>query len=254
MAFFCCFFLIFARNFAILTIMKILKYIFIICFLTCLTSVRAQEHTRFVDQALDLLPDDLVDALVDKGLQQEDRYELSGRIAGLDVWLYVNVSKDSTKINHILLTTQLQQGNTLRDDYVALRRWMQKYYGAPTWESTVRSHPFARWYVGFDHDIVMIATASSGIEIWFYENHQRRNIDYYAILKYCERNPASNLPMMTAQESVTWKSTGDTSSFSKKKVVKRRVHSATKHKTVKRKGTIKRRSKSAKSKKRGKRR
>lgn len=223
-------------------------------FLVCLTAVQAQEHTCFIDQPLDLPPDELVDALQDKGLQQEDRYELSGRIAGLDVWLYVNVSKDSTKINHILLTTQLQQGNTLRDDYVALRKWMQKHYGAPTWESTVRSHPFARWYVGFDHDIVMIATASSGIEIWFYENHQRRNIDYYAILKYCERNPASNLPMMTAQESVTWKSTGDTSSFSKKKVVKRRVHSATKHKTVKRKGTIKRRSKSAKSKKRGKRR
>ena len=222
-------------------------------FLICLTAVQAQEHTRFVDQPLDLPPDELVDALQDKGLQQEDRYELSGRIAGLDVWLYVNVSKDSTKINHVLLTTQLQQGNTLRDDYVALRKWMQKHYGAPTWESTVRSHPFARWYVGFDRDIVMIATASSGIEIWFYENHQRRNIDYYAILKYCERNPAPNLPLMTAQESVTWKSTGDTSSFSKKKVVKRRVHKVTKRKTVKRKSTTKRRSKTAKSKKRSKR-
>ena len=71
-------------------------------FLICLTAVQAQEHTRFVDQPLDLLPDELVDALQDKGLQQEDRYELSGRIAGLDVWLYVNVSKDSTKINHVL--------------------------------------------------------------------------------------------------------------------------------------------------------
>lgn len=252
MAFFCCFFLIFARNFAILTIMMIRKYIFIISFLTCLTSVRAQEHTRFVDQPLDLLPDDLVDALVDKGLQQEDRYELSGRIAGMDVWLYVNVSKDSTKINHLLLTTQLQQGNTLRDDYVALRKWMQKHYGAPTWESTVRSHPFARWYVGFDRDIVMISTASAGVEIWFYENHLRRNIDYYAILKYCERNPVPNLPLMTARESVTWKSTGDTSSF-KKKVVKRKFRVATKRKTTKRKATQKRRSKTVTAKKRRKR-
>ena len=209
-------------------------------------------HTRFVDQPLDLTPDELIDALVDKGLQQEDRYELSGRIAGLDIWLYVNVSKDSTKINHLLLTTQVQQGNTLRDDYVALRKWMQKHYGAPTWESTVRSHPFARWYVGFDRDIVMIATASAGIEIWFYENHQRRNIDYYAILKYCERNPAPNLPMMTAQESVTWKSTGDTSSFNKK-VVKRKVRKATKRKATKRKISQKRRSKTTKSKKRRKR-
>lgn len=232
--------------------MKIRKYIVFLTFLTCLTPIQGQMHTRFVDQPLDLTPDELIDALVDKGLQQEDRYELSGRIAGLDIWLYVNVSKDSTKINHLLLTTQVQQGNTLRDDYVALRKWMQKHYGAPTWESTVRSHPFARWYVGFDRDIVMIATASAGIEIWFYENHQRRNIDYYAILKYCERNPAPNLPMMTAQESVTWKSTGDTSSFNKK-VVKRKVRKATKRKATKRKTSQKRRSKTTKSKKRRKR-
>ncbi len=232
--------------------MKIRKYIVFLTFLTCLTPIQGQVHTRFVDQPLDLTPDELIDALVDKGLQQEDRYELSGRIAGLDIWLYVNVSKDSTKINHLLLTTQVQQGNTLRDDYVALRKWMQKHYGAPTWESTVRSHPFARWYVGFDRDIVMIATASAGIEIWFYENHQRRNIDYYAILKYCERNPAPNLPMMTAQESVTWKSTGDTSSFNKK-VVKRKVRKATKRKATKRKTSQKRRSKTTKSKKRRKR-
>ena len=233
--------------------MEIRKYVIAISFLVCLSAAQAQEHTRFVDQPLDLPPDELVDALQDKGLQQEDRYELSGRIAGLDVWIYVNVSKDSTKINHVLLTTQLQQGNSLRDDYIALRKWMQKHYGAPTWESTVRSHPFARWYVGFDRDIVMITTASSGIEIWFYENHQRRNIDYYAILKYCERNPAPNLPLMTAQESVTWKSTGDTSSFSKKNVVKCRVRKATKHKAVKRKSSPKRRSMTAKSKKRRKR-
>ena len=234
------------------------KYIVFISLMTCLTSVQAQEHTRFLDQPLDLTPDELMEALEDKGLQQEDRYELSGRVAGLDAWFYVNVSKDSAKINHLLLTTQMQQGNTLRDDYVALRKWMQKHYGAPTWESTVRSHPFARWYVGYDRDIVMIATASSGIEIWFYENHLRRNIDYYAILKYCERNPAPNLPMMTARESVTWKSTGDTSSFSKKKVVKRRAskaskRKATKRKATKRKASHKRRSKTAQSKKRRKR-
>ena len=233
--------------------MKTQKYIFIITFLTCLTSIRAQEHTRFLEFPLELPPDELVDALAKKGLQQEDRYELSGRIAGLDAWFYVNVSKDSTKINHLLLTTQIQQGNTLRDDYVALRKWMQKHYGAPTWESTVRSHPFARWYVGYDRDIVMIATASAGVEIWFYENHQRRNIDYYAILKYCERNPAPNLPMMTARESVTWKSTGDTSSFSKKKVVKPRAVKAKKRKVAKRKVNQKRRSKTVQSKKRRKR-
>lgn len=225
--------------------MKLQKYIAILAIFTSLTAVRAQEHTRFLDLPLDLTPEEIVEALEDKGLQQEDRYELSGRIAGLDVWMYVNVGKDSTKINHLLLTSQQQQGNTQRDDYVALRKWMQKYYGAPTWESTVRSHSFARWYVGFDRDIVMIATASAGVEIWFYENHQRRNIDYYAILKYCERNPAPGLPVMFARDNVTWKSTGDTSTV-KKKAAKRNVRKATKKKA---KATKKRRSKTAKSKK-----
>ncbi|MBR0259090.1 MAG: hypothetical protein IJQ49_02330 [Prevotella sp.] len=225
--------------------MKLQKYIAILAIFTSLTAVRAQEHTRFLDLPLDLTPEEIVEALEDKGLQQEDRYELSGRIAGLDVWMYVNVGKDSTKINHLLLTSQQQQGNTQRDDYVALRKWMQKHYGAPTWESTVRSHSFARWYIGFDRDIVMIATASAGVEIWFYENHQRRNIDYYAILKYCERNPAPGLPVMFARDNVTWKSTGDTSTV-KKKAAKRNVRKATKKKA---KATKKRRSKTAKSKK-----
>ena len=207
--------------------MKLQKYITILFFLTSQSAVRAQEHTRFLDLSLDLTPEEIVETLGDNDLQQEDRYELSGRIAGLDVWLYVNVSKDSTKINHLLLT---QQGNTLRDDYVALRKWMQKHYGAPTWEATVRSHSFARWYVGFDRDIVMIATASAGVEIWFYENHRYRNIDYYAILKYCERNPAPGLPVMYARDNVTWKSTGDTSTV-KRKVAKRNIRKATKRKT-----------------------
>ena len=224
--------------------MNLQKYITIFVFFTSLTSVCAQEHTRFIDLPLDLAPEEIIETLEDKGLQREDLYELSGRIAGLDVWLYVNVSKDSTKVNQLLLTTQTQQGKTLRDDYVALRKWMQKHYGTPTWESTVRSHSFARWYVGYDRDIVMIATASAGVEIWFYENHQRRNIDYYAILKYCERNPAPDMPVMYARDNVTWKSTGDTSTVKKK--VAKRVRKVSKKKA---KATKQRRSKTVKSKK-----
>ena len=226
-------------------LMKLQKYITILVFFTSLTIVRAQEHTRFLDLPLDLAPEEIMETLEDKGLQRENLFELSGRIAGLDVWLYVNVNKDSTKVNQLLLTTQMQQGKTLRDDYVALRKWMQKHYGAPTWESTVRSHSFARWYVGYDRDIVMIATASAGVEIWFYENHQRRNIDYYAILKYCERNPAPNMPVMYARDNVTWKSTGDTSTV-KKKVAKRDIRKVSKKKGKARK---QRRSKTVKSKK-----
>lgn len=225
--------------------MKIRQYFTIFALIAFSSIAKAQDHTHFLDQPLDLTPNELVEALEEKGLQQEDRYELSGRIAGLDVWLSVNVGKDSTKINHVLLTTQEQQGSNLHDDYATLRKWMQKHYGAPTWESTVRSHSFARWYVGYDRDIVMIATASAGVEIWFYENHQRRNIDYYAILKYCERNPAPDMPVMYARDNVTWKSTGDTSTV-KKKVAKRDIRKVSKKKA---KTTKQRRSKTVKSKK-----
>ena len=212
------------------------KYFILWSFLFSLTMTRAQQHTHFVKLSLELSPEEMVQELEGKGMHRmmgtdiSHTYRLSGRIAGLEVFLDVNFSKDTTQINHIMLTTRQQQGRSLRDDYSALMQWMRKHYGAPTWESFVRSHAFARWYVGFDRDIVMIATAKSAVEIWFYENHERRNYDYYAILKYCERNPADNVPYMTARESVTWKSVSKDSTTKKKvskasKVSKRSKHS-----------------------------
>jgi hypothetical protein len=53
----------------------------------------------------------------------------------------------------------------------------------------------------------MIATAKSSVDVWFYDNHSKRNIDYYSILKYCERNPSDDVPYYTAREQVTWRST-----------------------------------------------
>ena len=223
-----------------------LRYLFMIWTALCFSTAVAQDHTQIVGISLGLSPQEVIQELCNKGLQQEDTFELSGRVAGLRVWVYVSCNKDSSRVNHILLTTQEEQNSSYREDYGLLMRWMQRNYGAPSWHSTVRSHPFARWFVDFDHDIVMIATASAGVEIWFYENHQRRNIDYYAILKYCERNPASGLPVMFARDNVTWKSTGDTSVVKKKKVAKRKVRKATKKKA---KPTKKRRSKTVKSKK-----
>lgn len=184
------------------------KYRLIILFLTLLplTAV-AQKHTQFVGLSLEQSPATLVEQLVDKGLQQEDSCELSGRIAGLDMWVTIEGCKDSVGCNYLMLTTQEQQGATQQSDYSTLMRWMQKHYGKPDWEGRVRSQQFARWFVDFDHDIVMIATASTAVEIWFYDNHQTRNLDYYAILKYCERHPAPDVPFYTARESVVWKST-----------------------------------------------
>jgi hypothetical protein len=139
----------------------------------------------------------------------------------MDTWIHIEANKDTTGCNCLVLSTQEQQGHSLNDDYKALMHWMQKHYGKPTWEGHVRSHPFARWIVDFDRDIVMIATASSGVEIWFYENHRVRHIDYYAILKYCERHPILGIPFYTAQEQVTWQSTAPPVVTSKKKVTKR---------------------------------
>jgi hypothetical protein len=180
----------------------------------------AEDHMSFVNIPLSLSPADLSAQLVAKGLRQQDSCTLSGRIAGLDVWLRIGANKDTTGCSHLMLSTNSQQGLNLNDDYTALMKWMQRHYGKPTWESTVRNHRFARWFVGYDRDIVMIATARQTVELWFYDNHQVRNVDYYAILKYCERYPSDDVPYYTAQDLVTWKSTAPPE-VSKKKLSKR---------------------------------
>ena len=180
----------------------------------------AQKHTEFVGLPLSQDLEEMMDNLVKKGLHRVDSNSLTGRIAGLDVWLNIGARKDTTGCSHLMMTTRKQQGISQQEDYVTLLKWMEKHYGKPTWESTVRSHRFARWFVDYDRDIVMIATAQSAVEVWFYENHQVRNIDYYAILKYCERYPNDDVPYYTAQDLVTWKSTAPPE-VSKKKISKR---------------------------------
>ena len=238
-------------------------YILVVGLFMALGTAYAEEHTRFADLPLILSPDDMANELEGHGMrrmmgvEEPYTYRFSGRIAGLEVFLDVNFSKDTTHINHLMMTTRSQQGRSQRDDYSALMQWMRKHYGAPAWESFVRSHAFARWYVGFDHDIVMIATAKSAVEVWFYENHDRRHYDYYAILKYCERNPVDNVPYMTARESVTWRSIS-TDSTSKKRASKVSKHSrhgkGAKHGKIARRGKTAKRSKTAKTAKKHRRR
>jgi hypothetical protein len=204
-------------------------FIHVLCGLLLPLMATAQKHTDFVGVSLAQSPEELTAKLVEKGLQRDYSNSLSGRIAGLEVWLSIGANKDTTGCSHLVLTTRKQQGVSLHEDYVALMKWMQKHYGKPTWESTVRSHRFARWYIDYDHDIVMIATAQSAVEIWFYENHSVRNIDYYAILKYCERYPNEDVPYYTAEDQVTWKSTAPPE-VKKKKVSKRRK-TARRHRT-----------------------
>lgn len=184
------------------------KYIKLVCLLGMLClPVKADDHTRFMDLPLSLSPAEMIEELSRKGMQQEDSFSLSGRISGLDVWLNLNSNRDTSALNSLMLSTRYQQGRTPRDDYKKMMRWMRHHYGAPTWESTVRGHAFARWFLDFDRDIVMIATAKSTVDIWFYDNHAKRNVDYYSILKYCERNPSDEVPNFTARECVTWRST-----------------------------------------------
>ena len=184
------------------------KYMMMVCLvgMLCLP-VKADDHTEFLGLPLSLSPAEMIDELSNKGMQQEDSFSLSGRISGLNVWLNLNSNRDTSALNSILLSTKYQQGRTPRDDYKKMMKWMRHHYGAPTWEATVRGHSFARWFLDFDRDIVMIATAKSSVDIWFYDNHSKRNIDYYSILKYCERNPSDEVPYYTAREQVTWRST-----------------------------------------------
>ena len=184
------------------------KYFKLVCLLGMLClPVKADDHTRFMDLPLSLSPAEMIEELSRKGMQQEDSFSLSGRISGLDVWLNLNSNRDTSALNSLMLSTRYQQGRTPRDDYKKMMKWMRHHYGAPTWEATVRGHAFARWFLDFDRDIVMIATAKSTVDIWFYDNHAKRNVDYYSILKYCERNPSDEVPNFTARECVTWRST-----------------------------------------------
>ena len=184
------------------------KYILMMCLYGSLfMQVKADDHTNFMGLPLSLSPAEMIDELSNRGMQQEDSFSLSGRISGLNVWLNLNSNRDTSALNSMLLSTRYQQGRSQRDDYKKMMKWMRHHYGAPHWESTVRGHAFARWYVDFDRDIVMIATAKSSVDIWFYDNHSKRNIDYYSILKYCERNPSDDVPYYTARECVTWRST-----------------------------------------------
>jgi hypothetical protein len=184
------------------------KYMTLVCLLGMLCSpIKADDHTEFLGLPLSLSPMEMIEELSNRGMQQEDNFSLSGRISGLNVWLNLNSNRDTSALNSMLLSTRYQQGRSQRDDYKKMMKWMRHHYGAPHWESTVRGHAFARWYLDFDRDIVMIATAKSSVDIWFYDNHSKRNIDYYSILKYCERNPSDDVPYYTARECVTWRST-----------------------------------------------
>ena len=184
------------------------KHMTLVCLLGMLCSpIKADDHTEFLGLPLSLSPMEMIEELSNRGMQQEDNFSLSGRISGLNVWLNLNSNRDTSALNSMLLSTRYQQGRSQRDDYKKMMKWMRHHYGAPHWESTVRGHAFARWYVDFDRDIVMIATAKSSVDIWFYDNHSKRNIDYYSILKYCERNPSDDVPYYTARECVTWRST-----------------------------------------------
>ncbi len=194
-------------------------HLIIFLFLTAF-SLQAKDHVRFLDIPLSLRTDTLSLLLSERGFSPEGDREFSAHLSGLEVWLTLNSVSDSVAVNHLLLSTRYQQGRTLRDDYMTLMKWMRHHYGSPTWESTVRGHAFARWFVSFDHDIVMIATSKPSVEIYFYENHQHRNIDYYAILKHCERYPVDDVPFLTANESVTWKRNAP--AVSQKKYVKKR--------------------------------
>lgn len=197
----------------------------------CCMAAQADDHTHFMGLSLGMQPVQMMAELQDKGLRMKDSCLLTGRVAGVDVQLLMNCSRDTSSINHLRLTTRHLAGRNQRDDYAALMTWMRHHYGAPTWESTVRGHAFARWYVGFDRDIVMIASAPSAVDVWFYDNHKVRNIDYYSILKYCERNPSDAVPYLTARECVTWRSTTPPASVRKvakgkgrHKVVRKTLH------------------------------
>lgn len=181
----------------------------------------SDEHVTLLGLPLSTAPQQLLNAMQHRGIrydrQSGNTHYLTGRLSGMDITIEVRCNKDGTKINLVKFSTAKYRNP--QDDYARMLRWLQKEYDQPDWQGMVRNHHFCRWFADFDRDIILIAAGNGTVEVWFYENHQQRNIDYYSILKYCERNPAADIPHLTARESVTWKS--DSTPTVRKHVVKR---------------------------------
>jgi len=215
-------------------------------------------HVEFLGVSMKAAPQEMLDVMKERGIDflgvdsTEQAYLLTGTLSGMEMSVEIYCNKEYTKMDYIKMSTPLPQHSTaakghnatahsLHHDFDKLLRWMRNQYDEPDWKGMVRGHRFCRWFLDFDHDIVLIATGRGNAEVYFYENHNRRNIDYYAILKYCERNPALNVPMMTAEESISWKR--NDSIVKKKHVVKKRYKRRyyKKRKVTKRRTTKKRR-------------
>ncbi len=213
------------------------------------SSAVAVEHVSLFGVQLNAGVQPMLDAMQRQGFWQisldsvKHCYMLGGDIDGISVFVVIAADHSLQAINHVRISTTPGSGNA-NADYRRLYEWLTDAYDEPDWQSTVRSHKFSRWFVDFDRDIVLITTGRGTAEAYFYENHKQRNVDYYSILKYCEKNPADGLPLMTAAESVTWKR--NDSIAVRKHIVKKRT---AKKRTV-RKRTVKKRTRRTASKRR----
>ena len=173
------------------------------------TSQQNEEHVDFLGLPLNVTPQEMLDEMENRRLRfvqidsAKQTYSLTGILSGIEIAVDMKCNKDLTKINYIRLSTPKHRNQ--HEDFSKVLHWLLKEYDEPDWKGTVRGHRFCRWFSDIDHDIIMIATGQGAVEVWFYENHLQRNIDYYSILKYCEKNPAPDVPFLTAMESVTWK-------------------------------------------------
>ncbi len=220
-------------------------------------------HVELLGVSMKATPQEMLDVMKERGIDflgvdsTEQAYLLTGTLSGMEMSVEICCNKEYTKMDYIKMSTPLPlhpavtahhpKAQSQRHDFDKLLRWMRNQYDEPDWKGMVRGHRFCRWFSDFDHDIVLIATGRGNAEVYFYENHNRRNIDYYAILKYCERNPAPDVPMITAEESISWKR-NDSIVVKKKHVVKKRYkhryykkRKATKRRSAKRRTTKKRR-------------
>ena len=209
------------------------------------------EHVELLGVKLSATPQELIDQMEENSLlldyidSAKHICYLSGTMGAMPITVEIRCNKNMTKINLVKMKTAPDRNQ--HEDYDRMLRWLRKEYDEPDWQGIVRSHRFCRWFCDFDHDIILIATGEGTVESWFYENHQQRNIDYYSILKYCEKNPSDNVPFLTAAESVTWKRNDSTT------VVRRHVATRHKRRAAVRKRTVSHRKKSTR-RSRGRRR
>ncbi|MBR1643918.1 MAG: hypothetical protein IJ684_00900 [Bacteroidales bacterium] len=171
-------------------------------------SAEAQESLRFAGQSLATAPERFVAQLQRDGFRLDKRYDsfhsfrLLGPVAGRE--LFVEVSCDSTfsTICNVLVSTRNRNDRQPEADFALLQGWLQDSLGLPACRGEVGDTRFCLWPRDGGRDVLLVSARQSVVEVYFYENHRLRHLDYNAIVTHCAESSDGSLEGAAAPTSV----------------------------------------------------